>query len=529
MCRLLLLLTCLPAWAFAQPAKTVATPEWLLSLARVGEYHVSPDGKTVAYAVTRMSVAENKGEKDLYIAATAGPGAPRVLTAEKGTEASPRFRPDGKAIGYLADKGGVMQVWQMNLTGSEKVCLTNASHDIDGFIWTPTGGLVYTSRVKMDSTEAERYADAPKTQARMIEGLLYRHWNHWGDYSYAHLFYAAPGQPVGIDLMEGQRYDCPVPPMGGMEDVAVTPDGKYVVYACRKERGARKALSTNTDLYKVDLETRKTINITEGNLGYDRIPAVSPDGKLIAWSSMVQAGNEADKPRLMVMEVATGYTKRDLTANFDEGVAGAPIWTPDGKALFVPVHHKGTEQIFYFSLDGKTAPKAVSKGRQNLADVQLAAGGLLVCPRTAMDAPADLVSLNPKDGKQVNLTMTNQKTIDGTALATVQSRTVKTTDGKEMLVWMILPPNFDAAKKYPTLLFCQGGPQSPVSQSFSFRWNFMVLASQGYVVVAPLPAGHARLRPRLERRDQRRLGRPTHARLPERHRRCRHAALCRQG
>lgn len=486
---LVLLCLLVPTLAWAQPAKQIPSPEWMMGLARVGEYAVSPDGKQVVYAVTRVSIADNKGEKDLYIASVNPPHAPKVLSAEKGTEAAPRWTPDGKRIGYLADKDGVTQLWEMNPDGSGKLCLTQAPRDVEGFLYVPNGGgIVYASRVKLDSTVAERYKDAPKSQARVIEGLLYRHWNHWGDYSYSHLFWQPAGKPVAADLMQGEPYDCPVPPMGGMEDVTTSPDGRYVFYASRKERGANRALTTNTDIYRVDLFARRTMNITEGNLGYDRAPALSPDGKLIAWTSMREAGNEADKARLMVMEAGTGYNKIDLTAKFDEGLAGTPVWAPDGKGIYAPVHQKGTEQIFYFDLEGKAEPRAVSKGRQNLTELQLA-GSLLVCPRTAMDAPADLITLEPKSGKQVNITEANAQTLAASNLPKVESRIVKTTDGKDMLVWHILPPNFDKNKKYPTLLFCQGGPQSPVSQSFSYRWNFMVLASQGYVVVAPCRRG----------------------------------------
>jgi dipeptidyl aminopeptidase/acylaminoacyl peptidase len=190
----------------------------------------------------------------------------------------------------------------------------------------------------------------------------------------------------------------------------------------------------------------------------------------------------------MVLDLTTG-DKKDLTASFDEGIAGTPVREPTGKGVYVPVHQKGTEQILYFSVDGKQAPTVVSAGRQNLGEVQLAVGGTLVCPRTAMDAPTDLILLNPKTKKQTFITEANKEMLANTMLPQVESKMVKTTDGKEMLVWHILPPNFDKAKRYPTLLYCQGGPQSPVSQAFSYRWNFMVMASQGFVVVAPCRRG----------------------------------------
>ena len=481
-----------PLLAVAQPKQTAKqTPsiEWLMGVARVGEYAVSPDGKQVVYALSKVSVAENKSEKDLYLTSTTTYGQPVVFTAEKGPESSPRWNSDGTRIGYLADQNGITQIWEANLDGSGKVCITTAPKDIDGFIYLPKNqGIIYTSKVKLDTTLAEKYADAPKTQARIVDGLLYRHWNRWADYSYAHLFYQATGKPAQ-DLMPGQPYDCPVPPMGGMEDVAVAPDGNYIIYACRKERGARKALSTNTDLYKVDLATGKTTNLTEGMLGYDRVPAISPDGKRVAFSSMAMPGNEADKPRLLVMELGNLSKKVDVTADFDEGVAGSPIWDAAGKGLYVPVHQKGTEQIFYFVADGSKPPVSVSDGRHNLAEVQHGAEGKLVCPRTAMDAPNDLVLLDPKNGRMQPITAANRELLAQTTLPKVESRWVKTTDGKEELVWHILPPNFDKNKKYPALLFCQGGPEVPTSQGFSYRWNFMVMAAQGYVIVAPCRRG----------------------------------------
>ncbi len=482
------LLVALPLLAQAQPAKQRPTPEWLLSLARVGEYHVSPDGKRVVYGVTRISVADNKGDKDLYIAGTSAPANPKALLAEPGNQSSPRWTPDGRKIGYLADKDGTTQVWVMNPDGTGREVLTQAPKDVDGFVWLPgNAGLIYSSKVKLDTSLAEKYPDASKTKASLFTGLLYRHWNRWADGTYAHLFWLPPGKRVGADLMEGQPFDCPVPPMGGMEDVAVSADGRFVYYACRKERGAARATSTNTDIYQIDLQARATRNLTEGNPGYDRNPAPSADGKRLAYTSMAGAGNEADKARLLVLDLATGQRK-DLTANFDEGLAGTPVWAADGKGLYAPVHQRGTEQIFYFGQEG-TAPRMVSQGRQNLADCQLAAGGQLVCTRTAMDAPADLIALDPKRGTQSNLTQANAQTVANTELARIEQRMVRTSDGKDMLVWMILPPGFDPAKKYPALLFCQGGPQSPVSQNFSYRWNFNVLSAPGYVIVAPCRRG----------------------------------------
>ncbi len=482
---LFLLALCAPVQA-RQPR--LLTPELLWQFGRVSDGSVSPDGQSVVFGITRYDVAENKGSTDLYHVPTLG-GAVRRLTETPASESGAQWRPDGRRIGYLSSQSGSMQLWEILPDGGDARQVTNHPGGITGFLYAPTSRrILFTADVKLDSTVQDLYQDLPKADARILDGLLYRHWDAWSDYAYSHVFAAAynDGALSDVrDLLEGEPFDAPLQPFGGLEQIAWSPDGGRIAYTSKKLRGTQAAVSTNSDIYVYDFAGGATTNVSAGMPGYDTEPRFSPDGRRIAWLSMARDGYEADPNRLFVAD-AGGGARTELTAGFDQ-TAHAPVWAPDGKALYFTSDIAGTVHIYRVSAAGG-APQQVTRGTYNYgAPTPARAGGkqYLVASRTSMSAPAELYRIDTATGEAAPLTQVNAEMLAGLQLARVEQRMVPTTDGKQMLVWMIYPPGFDPSRKYPALLYAQGGPQSPVSQSFSYRWNFQLMAAEGYIVVAP--------------------------------------------
>lgn len=464
------------------------TPETLWKLARVSEPKVSPDGKSVIYNVRKFDVAENKGQSDIYSVAVTG-GTPRVLADSKSDETHARWRPDGKRIGFLtADKNGKNQLWEMNADGSDKKQITSVDEGINQFGYAATLNRIwYTSDVKLDKKPSEIYPDLPKTEnARIIDGLMFRHWNAWHDYAYSHLFIAEynNGTVSGAkDIMPGERWDVPLMPFGGDEQISFSPDGKILAYTCKKFNGTGAAVSTDSDIYLFDTQKNTTVNITEGNDGYDNDPMFSPDSKKMLWLSMKTPGYESDRNRLFIYDITTG-DKKELFTGYDNNVDHA-YWSADGKSVFFMSAINATRQIFVW--DGK-AYKQLTTDQADYNELSVQGSGskaVLIASRVDMTNPSDLYSINPQTGKATRITDTNKDTWNNLPKAKIEKRMVKASDGKDILTWVIFPPDFDPAKKYPTLLLCQGGPQSVVSQTFSYRWNFSLMAAQGYIIVAP--------------------------------------------
>lgn len=455
------------------------TAETLWTLGRVSLDDVSPDGRTALYGVTYYDVAANKGNRDLYIVPTMG-GTARKITAFEGSEYNALYRPDGQRIGFL--RGGML--WEMNPDGSDARQVSR--QPMNGFIWSPDGkGIVFFRDVKKDATMIEMYPDLPLATGKIFDELMYRHWDDWHDYQYSNVFFIPyqDGKLIGepLNIMD-EPFDSPTKPHGGTDDIAMSPDGKFIVYVCKKERGTAYATSTNTDLYLYDQNSGKTTNLTTGMPGYDNEPVFSPDGKHLIWSSMVTPGFEADRKRLMHRDMATGIIK-ELSEGLDMSV-DHPQWSKDGRYIYFMGITRGTVQLFQLEIATRKT-KPITAGSHNYAQFRVAGNDQIVAARMSMTQPVELYLVTISDGTQQLITTTNKGIWDKVDKVTVQSRIVKTTDGKDMLVWVILPPGFDPQKKYPTLLYCQGGPQSAVSQFFSYRWNFMLMASQGYVVVAP--------------------------------------------
>lgn len=480
----LLLLTAmminLPADAIAQ--KQLLTPELLWQVGRVGLDGVAPDGASAVYGVQRFDVAKNTSTRTLYLV-DLQTRETRPLTDPEGTASDAAFHPSGQRIGFIRDG----KLCEIPRNGGPVTQVT--AFEINGFRYSPDGQyILFTQEVKMDQTPAEKYPDLPKTSGRIIDGLFYRHWKAWHDYQYSNVFYIrcqdgkTSGEPVNI---MNEAFDSPLRPMGGMEQIAWSPDSRSIVYTCRKLKGTAEAQSTNSDLYRYDLVSGKTTNLTEGLPGYDIDPVFSPDGQYLAWTSLEQAGNEADRTRLMLLDLRSNQ-RRELTEGWIYE-ANHPQWAPDGKSLFFLSSNDFTYQVHQINL----ADRKIRRMTEGLHDYTalMVAGERLVCTRVSMTTPAEVYVVDVKTGAAQAVSAATAEPWNKIAQARVERRTVKTTDGKDMNVWLVLPPDFDAKKKYPALLYCQGGPQSALSQFFSYRWNLQLMASKGYVVIAPCRRG----------------------------------------
>ncbi len=483
--KITLLLT-LPFFALTVFAQTQApnrlTPEKLWELGRVALFDVSPDGKTAVYGVSYYNIEANKGNRDLYAISIDGSdnGKPRQLTNFDGNENDATFRPDGRKIAYL--RGG--KLWEMNPDGTGHAQVSD--HEMGGFKYSPDGRkILFIADVKYDKTTQDAHPDLKKASGKVIDGLMYRHWTEWEDGSYSNIFVAdyADGkltsQPFNI---VGEPYDTPLKPMGGMEQIAWSHDGKRIAYTCKKLSGTASANSTNSDIYLFDVTTKQATNLSFGMSGYDVNPAFSPDGKYLLWESQEKPGYEADRHRVFVYDFAK-KRKWEATAGLDRNATGA-AWSPDGQRIIFQSTEAGTEQLYSIDLNGAGGPTQLTAGQFNYGPFLVGKNGI-VTTRCSMADPHELFSVPFSGGRDMQLTYTNRDLLATMKFGKIEKRMVKATDGQDILTWVAYPPDFDPKKKYPTLLYCQGGPQSAVSQFWSYRWNLQLMASNGYIVVAP--------------------------------------------
>ena len=488
------------------------TPEALWAMGRIGSVKPSPDGKKIAYQVGYYSVAENKGHQMLFVMNSDGTGKVQ-LTKDKENESDPQWIGNDK-IAFLRDG----QIWAVDASGSDRKQLSHSNKDIEGFSFSPDGKkVVLIESIDYHGSIQKNPSDLPKATGMVITDMNYRHWDHYVT-SIPHPFVADVNNGVvgdGADILAGEPYECPMAPFGGIEQIAWSPDSRQIAYTCRKKEGVDYANSTDADIYLYDIATRKTENLCKGdkkidvvvdntrsyknqpvngtdmkpfNMGYDVNPKFSPDGSSIAWLSMERDGYESDLNRICLYNFKS-KTKTYLTTsdNFDSNVDDY-CWSADSKTLyFIGVWH-GCEMIY--KVDLKRNVTQLTDGIFDYGSVQLLnSNGKLLVTRHSMSHPDDIFVVSPskkeKQSSVVQLTDENKHIFDQLAVGKVEQRWVKTTDGKDMQVWIILPPHFDANKKYPALLYCEGGPQSPVSQFWSYRWNFQIMAAHGYVIVAP--------------------------------------------
>ena len=465
------------------------TPEALWAMGRIGSAAVSPDAQKIAYTVSYYSVPENRSHSVIYLMNADGSGN-TLLTQGAENEGSPCWIKGGAKLAYLSAANGKSEVWEMNPDGTGRTMIASYDGgDIEGFAFSPDEKkLLFIAQVKYGQTTADIYPDLPLASGRIVNDLMYKHWDEWVS-SIPHPFVADfDGKTISgvTDLLEGEPYESPMKPFGGIEQLAWSPDSKTIAYTCRKKTGKAYALSTDSDIYLYDIATRKTVNLckAEGeadqNMGYDTNPQFSPDGQYVAWQSMARDGYESDRNRLCTYNLADG-TKRYVTESFDSGV-DSYCWGSDSRSLYFTGVWHATKMVYSTDLEGNV--KKLTEGTYDYEGVSLM-GNRLLCKRHSMSTPDDLYAINPENGEVAQLTRENKHILDQIEMGRVEERWMKTTDGKEMLVWIIYPPQFDPAKKYPTLLYCEGGPQSPVSQFWSYRWNFQMMAANDYIIVAP--------------------------------------------
>lgn len=467
------------------------TPETLWKLGRVGEAALSPDGKTVVYTVRTFDLHSNKGNTDIYKIPVTG-GQPTLLAGESADETAPQWSADGKKIYFLSNKGGVNGLYVMDASGSGMKRLTNYGDDISCFGISPAGNRIWLTRdVKIDKNAHDLYPDLPLATGRIYDDLMYRHWTQWEDGLYSHVFVGSfVNDEVGnlTDIQAGEHFDTPMQPHGGSEQIAWSPDGKKLAYTCKKLSGKEYAISTNSDIYLYDFETGKTENISASNLGYDINPAFSSDGNSMMWLSMKTPGYEADRNRILIYHLDSKKII-EATAGFDYSVESAK-WAADGKRIYFISGINATEQLWVYDGRLRSYPPVMQLTHDvaDYTDFSFAADPKItyaITTRMSISSPSELYKTDLKTGVSTPLTATNEAVLKNIKMGKVEKRMVKATDGKEILTWVIYPPDFDASKKYPALLYCQGGPQSTVSQFFSYRWNFQLMAANGYIIVAP--------------------------------------------
>ena len=459
------------------------TPEVLWSFGRVGSVQVSPDETKILYSVSYYSVEQNKSNSELFVMNVDGSEKKQITkTSEK--EVAAKWMKDSKYIAFLSNKSGSMQLWTMKADGSDRTKITDREGGISDFIFSPDEKkILFVADVKYGERTVDKYPDLPKASGVVVNDLMYKHWDEWVQ-TIPHPFIADIKGGVlknEKDVLKDEPFESPMKPFGGIEQLAWFPDGKTIAYTCRKKTGKEYALSTNSDIYFYDVESGRTQNKTEGMMGYDQNPVFSPDGKWLAWESMEHDGYESDKSRLFILNVMTGE-KKDLSATFDQN-SNSLVWTADSKSIyFISCWHALT-QIYKADIsDGKIT--AVTKGVQDYESV-IPLKNNLIGVKHSMSKPNEIYAINSSTGEEKELSFENKDILEKLEMGKVEERWITTTDNKQMLTWIIYPPHFDPKKKYPTLLYCEGGPQSTVSQFWSYRWNFQMMAANDYIIVAP--------------------------------------------
>ena len=463
---------------FLMKAQQVMTPEILWTLNKFSVTAVEPSHAGIIYSVGKVDLNTEKTNRQNF-----------YLNFEKNQILKMDLL--GKKSIFQWDKNGVYATEGDKIYISKDNGLSWAEFytigDADNIVISPDGKKVaFSKAVQVEKLLGkDKYADLPKTTAQIYTDLNHRHWDAWNEGKYNHVFVASISDDVSKakDLLDGQKFDTPQKPSGGSEDFIWSPDSSQLLYVCKKKSGKEYATSTNTDIYTFDLASGKTENITEGMMGYDVNPKFSPDGKSLLWQSMARDGYEADKNDVVVMDWVS-KKKTNLTKNWDESVVGDVAWSNDSKMIYFTTAKRGTKQ--FFALNPKDAKvNQISDGAFDVNEIVAFQNDFAFVTRTDINHNADLFKLNLKDGTMLQITQVNKENYANLTPSKSELKMVKTSDGKEMGVWFHYPPNFDPNKKYPTLLYCQGGPQSALTQYFSTRWNFALMAANGYIVVAP--------------------------------------------
>lgn len=453
----------------------------LLNCIRINAPQVSPDGNWVIFQQSIPIFEENRMNSEIMAVSINGTKITNISNHPK-SDHSAVFSPDGKKLAFISNRNGSQQIYIMDFPNGKPRKVTNIPTGTANLLWSPDGQyLLWTSDVKIDQTPSEKYPALKKAKVRMYSELPVRHWDEWNDEYYQHIFIMPAKGGEIIDIMEGERYESPMKPWGGREQIAFSPDASEIAYTSKKVQDY--ALSTNSDIYIYNIKTKETKNITDGMPGYDMDPIYSPDGKWIAFRSQERAGFESDRIRLMLYDRQSGKIT-ELTKNLDQWVEEA-IWAPDSKSLYITITDSGTYQIYNIDINGKYVK--ITNGSYNFGrGIAISPDGkeLIYC-KQSMKMPVELYKLNLKTNQEIALTAANTDNFKKFKDVKIEERWFTAIDGKKIHSWIIYPPDFDKNKKYPMLTFCQGGPQNMVSQVFHYRWNFYTMASHGYIVVAP--------------------------------------------
>lgn len=488
------------------------TPELLWSMGRIGSTVLSPDKTNILYTVTTYNISENRGYSAIYILNSETKETKKLTVNTSKSESDANFIENGRKIVFLsADDNGTSQLWMMNTDGSNRKCISSEKTDVNGYLFSPDEkNVVLIHDVPTETSIIKNDDDLPKATGMVINELMYKHWDRYVR-SIPHPFIANfDGSQItnARDILDGQPYESPMCPFGGIEEFAWSPDSKSLAYVMRKKTGRDYAISTDSDIFLYNLETGKTKNLCKPenykapvvnatsslkhqiqynenedyNLGYDDKPKFSPNGKNIAWTSMKHDGYESDRTRLCVFEFSTG-SKTYVTETFDSGVNDF-VWDDNSKELYFSGVWHGKTNLYKTNLKGEVSKITDEVCDYTLVDVDSRQNKLLT-KKQSMSMADDIFFVDIKKGTSYQLTNINESIYNKLTFGEVKERWVKTVDGKQELCWVIYPPHFDKNKKYPTLLFCEGGPQSPVSQFWSYRWNFQIMAANDYIIIAP--------------------------------------------
>ena len=473
----------------AEKAARKFTPEVMWKMSRIGSQALSPDGSKLIYTVTQYNLEENRGITFLWMRDMAS-GKEQRITYNTSNNHSPQWL-DNENIAFLSNRSGSSQVWAMNYKGENVRQLTNFAKDVEGF-GIAGDHAFYVQRVEVAKLKgSNKYEDMDKSKARIYDDLMVRHWDYWDDGSYLHIFaadYKDGKIAEGVDIIGADKaYDAPLAPYFDNAEIRLSPDGSKLAYTCKPLTGTEYALSTDSDIFLYDFASKATRNLSkeaaakgdEPFVGYDKYPVFSPDGTKIAFRSQRRPGNEADQQRLWVYDLNTDECTY-ITRGQDYCVTEV-AW--DGNdAMYFVLPWRGTHQVAHIDLAGNK--RDITKGNHDINSFTFA-NGKLIANMNTMSKAVELYDVNLETGELKQLTDVNREIYDNMDFGKVEERWIETVDGKKMLVWVIYPPHFDETKKYPTLLYCQGGPQSTVSQFWSYRWNFQLMAAEGYIIVAP--------------------------------------------
>lgn len=478
-----ILMICLAFSSNTSSAQKIFTAEDLYSLKRVSDFTVSPDGMWVVYRLSTPSFEDNRLYSDLFAVSIDGSKTIR-LTDDKAADYNPVFSPKGSLLAYISTKDGSPQIYAMDFPDGTPRKVTNVENGVSSMSLSPDGKyFMFASEVKMMKTPIEKHPKYNKANVRVYESLPARHWDVWEDENVSHVFYLpiAGGEP--IDIMPGELFDAPMKPFGGGEELAWSPDGTEIAYTCKKATGLEYVKYTNSDIYVYSLKDKTTKNITEGMMGYDKAPLYSPDGKWIAFFSMERNGFESDRNRLMLYNRQNGKV-HELPKGLDQWCE-EKVWSPDSKFMYITATDSGVVSIFEVNVDNGSFKRLTKDKADHGGGLAYAKGGKIVYGKQTMLDPLDIFSMDLKTGKETQITKSNGDVMKQFKKVNIEERWITSEDGAKVHCWVIFPPDFDKNKKYPMISYCQGGPQSMISQRFHYRWNNYMMASHGYIIVAP--------------------------------------------